>query len=527
MTLRELTAQRRGQSGTRMRARPHRHGTSKPPNATRQPGQTLTENTTRRALVVGDVLVIVLCFALPAVIVFRDVDDPRIESFVEIVAISGVALVSIWRSELWSPRVVAVRMLELSRIPRVFGIGLVGVLLVTARQPRVAELPRLMLLGAAAIGAFLIWRAAHRAFVTVERRRGHLHRTAVIVGSSRRAFELHELFDDHPELGVTVVGHICDRDAASAAGREARWLGDTDEAGRLACRAPAEIVVVCAGGLDDQVLRLLAEDIRASGRTMLVDPGLPGLDFRQMHATAIAHQPLLELEPPALPAFSRSMKRWFDVAMSVATIVVALPLVLAVALAIKLEDRGPVFFRQRRVGQHGATFEILKFRTMVVGAEAKLAALQKTNERTGPLFKMDDGMDPRVTRIGRFLRSTSLDELPQLLNVLRGQMSLVGPRPALPSEVAQFPPDLLCRHEVRPGITGLWQVEARDHASFAAYRRLDVFYVANWSILLDMLILVATVDQLLFRPFFGRLQGRRSPAEPDVTEADAPAQAPS
>ena len=136
------------------------------------------------------------------------------------------------------------------------------------------------------------------------------------------------------------------------------------------------------------------------------------------------------------------------------------PVLLAVAIMIKLEDRGPVFFKQQRVGRDGVEFGMIKFRSMCVDAEARLASLRAANERTGPLFKLDGG-DPRVTRIGKFLRATSLDELPQLINVLRGDMSLVGPRPALASEVAEFPAELNARHQVRPGITGLWQVEAQ------------------------------------------------------------------
>ena len=135
---------------------------------------------------------------------------------------------------------------------------------------------------------------------------------------------------------------------------------------------------------------------------------------------------------------------------------------------------------------------------MIVDAEAHLAVLEDDNERTGPLFKMDH--DPRITRIGRFLRATSLDELPQLLNVFNGTMSLVGPRPALPKEVADFPEELNARHRVRPGITGLWQVEARDNPSFEAYLRLDLFYVQNWSLALDLLIMLGTLDHIFLRP---------------------------
>ena len=151
-----------------------------------------------------------------------------------------------------------------------------------------------------------------------------------------------------------------------------------------------------------------------------------------------------------------------------------------IAILVKREDGGPVLFRQQRVGRGDAEFGMLKFRTMVVDAEARLAAMQADNQRTGPLFKM--ARDPRITRIGHVLRRTSLDELPQLINVLKGDMSLIGPRPALRREVDEFPADLHDRHHVRPGITGLWQVEARDNPAFDAYHRLDLHYVENWSL---------------------------------------------
>ena len=165
---------------------------------------------------------------------------------------------------------------------------------------------------------------------------------------------------------------------------------------------------------------------------------------------------------------------------------------------MKLNDRGPVFFRQVRVGRNGQLFRCLKFRTMVVDAEAKLAELQRTNERTGPLFKMD--RDPRVTRVGQFLRDTSLDELPQLFNVLTGRHEPRRPpagaarrgRPLRRGAARAAP-------AVRPGITGLWQVEARDNPSFSAYRRLDLFYVDNWSVTLDIVIMLATVEQVIAR----------------------------
>jgi lipopolysaccharide/colanic/teichoic acid biosynthesis glycosyltransferase len=212
---------------------------------------------------------------------------------------------------------------------------------------------------------------------------------------------------------------------------------------------------------------------------------------------ALAHEPMLYVEPPKFNRAQALLKRAFDLVMASLLLVLASPVMVVCAIAVKLGDRGPVFFRQTRVGKNGRPITVTKFRTMTVNAEQHLAALTAENERSGPLFKM--AADPRVTRVGKFLRDSSLDELPQLLDVLRGRMSLVGPRPALPSEVVHFSPELRTREMVMPGITGLWQVEARDNPSFEAYRRLDLFYVENWSLVLDMLVVLATIEHVVVR----------------------------
>jgi lipopolysaccharide/colanic/teichoic acid biosynthesis glycosyltransferase len=178
-------------------------------------------------------------------------------------------------------------------------------------------------------------------------------------------------------------------------------------------------------------------------------------------------------------------------------LVFAAPIIAAFAIAVKRTDGGPALFRQQRVGRDGKSFTMLKLRTMVVDAEARLAELRKLNERTGPLFKMEN--DPRFTRVGKLMDATSINELPQLWNVLRGDMSLVGPRPALAREVATFNDRLLQRHRVKPGITGLWQVESRDDPSFADYERCDLFYVENWSIRLDIMIMLQTFVEVAKR----------------------------
>lgn len=183
-------------------------------------------------------------------------------------------------------------------------------------------------------------------------------------------------------------------------------------------------------------------------------------------------------------------KRVLDVGISIIALAILSPIMLLVAVVITATSQGPVLFRQIRVGRGGRHFEVLKFRSMVSDAELRLVELQADNEQDGPLFKMRN--DPRVTRFGRLLRRLSIDEVPQFINVLRGEMSLVGPRPALPAEMAAWPDELHSRLAVRPGITGLWQVSGRSDTSFDDYTKLDLEYVNNWSLRTDLKILAKT-----------------------------------
>jgi exopolysaccharide biosynthesis polyprenyl glycosylphosphotransferase len=193
----------------------------------------------------------------------------------------------------------------------------------------------------------------------------------------------------------------------------------------------------------------------------------------------------------------RAAKTIVDRCLTVMIVLLALPVLVVVAAAIRFDSRGPVFFRQKRVGARGAEFDMIKFRTMCVDAEAKLAQLQQVQRDAGNdvLFKMKD--DPRITRVGKVLRRFSLDELPQLINVLRGEMSLVGPRPPLLREVEAYEPDAVRRLRVRPGLTGLWQVSGRSDLSWDESLRLDLWYVDNWSLVLDLQILVRTAKAVV------------------------------
>ncbi len=199
---------------------------------------------------------------------------------------------------------------------------------------------------------------------------------------------------------------------------------------------------------------------------------------------------MIYVEPTNRSRTHLLLKRAFDVVVAGLALLLTLPIVAIAAVAIKLDSKGPVLFRQARVGKDGELFEMIKLRSMVQDAEAQRHELEHLNERSGPLFKIS--ADPRITRVGRFLRKTSIDEFPQFWNVLRGDMSVVGPRPALPSETEQWTPDLRERLRVLPGITGMWQVSGRSESDFELYRRLDLFYVDNWSLTHDIKIVAKT-----------------------------------
>jgi exopolysaccharide biosynthesis polyprenyl glycosylphosphotransferase len=265
---------------------------------------------------------------------------------------------------------------------------------------------------------------------------------------------------------------------------------------QLISQTGASCVFVAATAVGPEDVKNVLKARRLDGVEIRVTANFPGT----LSATRVAPQSVggllaLSVQAVRLTRTQTIAKRSFDVVLSAVALVLLAPLLVLIALLIRLETPGPVLFRQERVGLHRRRFKVLKFRTMVVGAELMLADLAAHNEADGPLFKLRN--DPRVTRVGRYLRRYSLDELPQLWNVLMGEMSLVGPRPPLPREVDAYEDWQLDRLEVRPGITGLWQVSGRSELPFDEYVRLDLFYIENWSLAYDLFIVAKTIPMLL------------------------------
>lgn len=254
----------------------------------------------------------------------------------------------------------------------------------------------------------------------------------------------------------------------------------------------ADAVAVSAGvQLHPQILRHLGWELAARNVGLIMAPALTDVAGPRIHTQQVAGLPLIHVTTPSLEGGQGVAKRLFDIAVSGLLIIVAFPLMAALALLVRLDSRGPILFRQERVGIEGKPFKMLKFRSMVVDAEERLADLEKENEGNAVLFKMKN--DPRVTGVGKFLRKYSLDELPQLFNIFAGSMSLVGPRPPLPREVEAYEHDVRRRLLVKPGLTGLWQVSGRSNLSWQDSVRLDLYYVENWSLAGDLVIILRTV----------------------------------
>jgi exopolysaccharide biosynthesis polyprenyl glycosylphosphotransferase len=315
---------------------------------------------------------------------------------------------------------------------------------------------------------------------------GFACRNVLIVGTGPASREVCEYLRQHRYLGYVVAGFITlePSDTPFADG----VLGCVRDLSEIARARFIDEVIVSTQ--DREAAKDAVAEARACALGVRLIPDLyDGLAWGSP-VEYLGQFPTFSLDQRRTPALALMIKRCIDVTLSAAGMLILGPLIAVIALAIKLDSRGPVFYTSDRVGQKGRLFGFHKFRTMVRNADEIRSKLQHLNERDGVLFKISN--DPRITRVGRFLRKYSLDELPQLWNVLKGDMSLVGPRPPLVAEVRQYELDHLRRLNVLPGITGLWQVKARTSPSFASYIALDMEYVDCWSLLLDFRILVKT-----------------------------------
>ncbi|WP_290863624.1 sugar transferase [Hamadaea sp.] len=339
---------------------------------------------------------------------------------------------------------------------------------------------------------------ARRALHFIRRRIRHANHRTLLVGTLQETLYVYKIVNRSPAAGLQPVAiHLTDGVSAARRAQVPIPVYTNRNIIGLVHEVGADTIAICGSANSEPgKLRELAWELEGSGVDLVVAPQITDIAGPRVHIRPIEGLPLLHVEEPTLSGVSLLAKNAMDRICAILGLIALLPIFAIIGLAIKITDPGPIFFRQKRIGHEGRTFRVWKFRTMYTDAEERLATLVDLNESDGLLFKMKD--DPRVTPIGRFLRASSLDELPQLINVVLGEMSLVGPRP-LPAGDDDFEGPARRRLLVRPGMTGLWQVSGRSDTTWEEAVRLDLYYVDNWSLAYDLAILWRTVGVVFAR----------------------------
>jgi exopolysaccharide biosynthesis polyprenyl glycosylphosphotransferase len=413
-------------------------------------------------------------------------------------ALMALTVVALGLARAWDPSVQGQGSEEFSRLLRALVmlavvVGLVGLAL---KLPEVRPyvfgvIPVAFIL--AAVGRVVLRKVLHR-----RRQHGACMHGVLAIGTEDAVVKLIVRTRRAAHNGWAVTGACTPSGAGTDGGPSILGVpvvGDLDSVPELASNGGYRVVSVAqTPGWTSRRLHHLAWDLEGTGAELVVDPGLMEIAGPRLHVAAVDGLPLLRLTEPAFTGLPRVVKGVIDRLGAGLLLVVIAPVIIALAIAIR-SDGGPVFYRQCRVGKAGKRFPMIKFRSMVVNADQRHSELAESNQGSGPLFKLHQ--DPRLTRVGTFLRKYSLDELPQLFNVLSGSMSLVGPRPPLPEEVASYSRDAQRKLLVRPGMTGLWQVSGRSDLSWEESVRLDLRYVENWSLALDALIVWKTVGAVV------------------------------
>jgi len=360
---------------------------------------------------------------------------------------------------------------------------------------RVPEVSRVFLvfLFAGQTMATLASRLLLRRLLAWLRSHGRIRRYMVVVGVGPAAEAFADRVEHHADLGITVIGHLAWIKEIEEPKRPV--LGSIDDIERILHSRVVDEVAIALPGEAVHMIEPITRLCEEEGRIVRIPLEVIGLTLPGGRVEDFDGLPLLSLLYGPDRVLSLAAKRSVDVVISALALLALSPVLAGIAMLIRRLDGPSVLFEQQRVGLHGRPFRMMKFRTMLPDAEARQAALESLNEIRGPAFKLTN--DPRLTRTGRFLRRTSLDELPQLWNVLRGEMSLVGPRPPLPAEVAGYDIWHRRRLSMKPGITGLWQVGARHDPDFDRWVQFDLDYIDRWSLLLDLKIMVRTIPALV------------------------------
>ncbi len=388
-----------------------------------------------------------------------------------------------------------------SEMLRVFNATLTGIVAVMAITFGLRPLAysRLLFLydGVLIVALLSAARAIRRSAEAQLRQRGHGVQRVLIVGAGEVGRAVMRTMVARADLGYKVVGFVDDDPVRGSTdvGRF-RGLGSLDGIETLLAAEPVDEVIITLPWMYQRKIAGVVRVCERLGVRPRVVPDLFQPSLSRVDVDDLGGIPLIGIKDHTPPREGLIIKRIMDVIVAGLGLLLLWPLFLVVAALIKLDSPGPVFFRQTRVGQRGKLFEVIKFRSMLQGAEERQPALAELNQASGPLFKIKD--DPRRTRVGRVIRRLSIDELPQLFNVLRGDMSIVGPRPGLPVEVEKYEPWQAQRLDVPQGITGLPQVSGRSDLTFDEICLLDVYYIENWSPALDLTIMLRTIPQVLF-----------------------------
>jgi exopolysaccharide biosynthesis polyprenyl glycosylphosphotransferase len=459
-----------------------------------------------RVLLVLDVIGVVVAVALAQWLRFGNTLEPRAAegSYFEVSAAIAVCwMLSLAINNSRSQRIIGGGAEEYRRV-WVATLSVFGTVAIVSMLFKL-ELARGYLLIAMPVGLVLLltmrW-VARRALLKARRDHGRCMTRIVAVGSTAAVTELGKSLAREPWNGYQVVG-ACITGATAGSSLEIPGVGTIpvfgDESNIVGAATATEsnaVAVTATERLHGRGMQNLSWELEKLDVELLVAPGVVDVAGPRLQMHPVAGLPLIHVDKPQYHGAKRLQKRVFDLAFASTVLVVGLPAFAAIALAIKISSKGPVFYRQERIGLDGRPFSMLKFRTMVEGADSMIGQLSHLNEADGGvLFKIRN--DPRVTPVGRILRKYSLDEIPQFINVLKRDMSIVGPRPPLASEVRTYDAHTRRRLLVRPGITGLWQVSGRSDLSWEDSVRLDLLYVENWSMMADLLITVKTARAVL------------------------------
>ncbi len=390
---------------------------------------------------------------------------------------------------------------EYSRVARGMSLGVVGFILVTYML-KLSSVSRgwLILAWAFSIVFVIAGRLAVRSALAFARSRDRMLRPTLIVGFNQEAADLIRRLKANTSSGLIPVGCLASsREGALSlqyCTEDVPCLGSAREIKEVLASEEFDTVLIATTAFDPDVLSRLIADLRGFPVGIELSSGLLDVTTSRVLIREVSGVPLITVRGVSFSAGKRFVKRTFDLVVGGIIALVGTPIWVILSLMIVSESRGPVFYRQVRVGRDGRTFRMFKFRSMAQGADQMRDELGAHNEASGPLFKMQN--DPRVTRVGKWMRKFSIDEFPQLLNVLRGEMSLVGPRPPLPEEAAQYSQYEWRRMEVLPGMTGLWQVSGRSRLTFEEMIRLDLFYIENWSVGFDISLIIRTIPAVVF-----------------------------